>query len=59
MGEPRVTYVFHRLLYQEDDLDALLVRFYLSTCCTVLIAFNKKNLTADTFLLIFGTHHGY
>ena len=57
MGKARVTYVFHRPLYQDDDLDTLFVCFYLSRCCTVLTVFNKNNLTADTFFLIFGTHH--
>ena len=57
MAKQRVTYVFHRPLYQDDDLDTLLVRFYFTRCCTVLIDLNKNNLTADTLFLILGTHH--
>ena len=57
MGKPRVTYVFHRLPNQHDDLDTLLVYFYLSRFCSVLIDFNKNDLTTDTFLLIIGPRH--
>ena len=53
MGTPRVTYVFHRLPYQNYDLDTLLVCFYLSRFYSVLIDFNKNNLTTGAFLLIF------
>ena len=57
MGTPRVTYVFHRRHNQHDVLDTLLVCFYLSRFCSVLIDFNKNVLTNDTFLLIFGPRH--
>ena len=57
MGKPRVTYVFHTPLYQDEDLDKLLVCFHLSRFCTVLIVFNINNLTGDTFSLVFGHHH--
>ena len=29
MGKPRVTYIFHKSPYQDDDLNALLVSFCL------------------------------
>ena len=57
MGKARVTYVFHMPHNQHDDLDTLLVCFYLSRFCSVLIDFNKNDLTNDTFLLIFGPRH--
>ena len=57
MGTPRLTYVFHSPPYQDYDLDTLLVYFHLSQFCSVLIDFNKNNLTTGTFLLIFGPRH--
>ena len=53
MGTPRVTYVFHRPPYEDYDLDTLSVCFYLSRFCSVVIDFNKNNLTTGTFVLTF------
>ena len=38
MGTPRVTYVFRRPPYQDFDLDTLLVCFYFSRFCSILVA---------------------
>ena len=57
MGKPRVTYVFHRPPNQHDDLDTLLVYFYLSRFFSALIDFNKSDLTTDTFLLVLGPRY--
>ena len=57
METTRVTYVFHRPTYENYDFDTLLVCFYLSRFCSVLIDFNKNNLITATFVLTFGPRH--
>ena len=47
----------HGSRLQDDDLTTLLICFYLSRFCSVLIVSNKNNLITDTFLLIFRPRH--